>query len=170
MHAGLMPNGNAVFLDKVENYTQIWLPDGYFAYSAEFNASTNLPWGLSYKTNAYCAGGSFLANGTFISVGGNGPLSFIDPTVGDGFNAIRYLTRSTTDTTSNGQGWTEPGNKLASDRWYPSVQIMPNGTLFVASGSLNGLDPTVLANNNPTYEILDREAISSGVTSQWKYW
>lgn len=39
---------------------------------------------------------------------------------------------------------------------------MPDGTIFVASGSLNGLDPTVPANNNPTYEILSREGISDG--------
>lgn len=36
MHAGLMPNGRVVFLDKVENYTQIKLPDGQYAYSAEY--------------------------------------------------------------------------------------------------------------------------------------
>lgn len=39
---------------------------------------------------------------------------------------------------------------------------MPDGTVFVASGSLNGLDPTVPANNNPTYEILNAEGVSSG--------
>lgn len=39
---------------------------------------------------------------------------------------------------------------------------MPDGTIFVASGSLNGLDPTVPANNNPTYEILSPKGISSG--------
>lgn len=36
MHTGLMPNGRVVFLDKVENYTQIKLPDGQYAYSAEY--------------------------------------------------------------------------------------------------------------------------------------
>ena len=41
---------------------------------------------------------------------------------------------------------------------------MPDGSVFVASGSLNGLDPTVPANNNPTYEILNAEAISSGTS------
>ena len=39
---------------------------------------------------------------------------------------------------------------------------MPDGTVFVASGSLNGLDPTVPANNNPTYEVLNAEGISNG--------
>ncbi|KAL8719227.1 MAG: hypothetical protein Q9225_003754 [Loekoesia sp. 1 TL-2023] len=162
MHAGLMQNGRVVFLDKVENYTQIKLPNGQYAYSAEYDPATNKVVGLPYKTNAFCSGGAFLADGRFVSIGGNAPLEFIDPTVGDGFKAVRYLSRSASDASLNGQAWQEPGNKIASARWYASVQTMPDGTLFVASGSLNGLDPTVKANNNPTYEILNAQGISSG--------
>lgn len=39
---------------------------------------------------------------------------------------------------------------------------MPDGTVFVASGSINGLNPAVYSNNNPTYEILDRNGVSNG--------
>ncbi|KAK5164244.1 uncharacterized protein LTR77_009938 [Saxophila tyrrhenica] len=39
---------------------------------------------------------------------------------------------------------------------------MPDGTLFVASGSLNGKTPADPQNNNPTYEILDRQGRSMG--------
>lgn len=39
---------------------------------------------------------------------------------------------------------------------------MPDGTLFVASGSLNGLPPNNISNNNPTYEILNAQGITSG--------
>lgn len=49
MHAGLLPNGRVVFLDKVENYTQIKLPNGQYAYSAEYDPATNNVVGLSYK-------------------------------------------------------------------------------------------------------------------------
>ena len=97
-----------------------------------------------------------------MSLGGNAPLSFIDPTVGDGFTAIRYLTRSSTDASLNGADWAEPGNKLSSARWYATAQTMPDSSVFVASGSLNGLDPTVPANNNPTYEVLNADGISNG--------
>jgi hypothetical protein len=165
MHMGLLPNGKVVFLDKIENYTQLTLPDGYYAYSSEYDPKGNKAVPLSYLTNSFCAGGMPLANGTFMAVGGNAPLDFIDPTVGDGFTGIRYLTRSPTNAALDGQSWVEPGNKLSSARWYPSAQIMPDGTIFVASGSLNGNDPTVPANNNPTYEILDRNGISSGVST-----
>lgn len=62
----------------------------------------------------------------------------------------------------NGQDWREPGNKLASNRWYPSLQTLGDGRIFVAAGSLNGLDPTLPANNNPTYEILSPSGVSNG--------
>lgn len=132
MHAGLMPNGRVVFLDKVENYTQIKLPNGQYAYSAEYNPSDNTVVGLSYKvsdqepceskfantlkTNAFCSGGAFLADGRWVSLGGNAPLTFIDTTVGDGFQGIRYLSRSATDTSKDGSNWNEPGNQLSSAR------------------------------------------------------
>lgn len=51
MHAGLLQNGRVVFLDKVENYTQIKLPNGQFAYSAEYDPATNKVVGLPYKAS-----------------------------------------------------------------------------------------------------------------------
>ncbi|PQE06279.1 glyoxal oxidase protein [Rutstroemia sp. NJR-2017a BBW] len=163
MHAALMPNGRVMFLDKLENYTDLTLPNGHYAMSSEYDPSTNgeaVP--LAYTTNAFCSGGTFLKDGRVISVGGNAPLTWLDDTIGDGFDAIRYLDRSSTDASKNGQAWSEPGNKLASARWYATAQTMPDGTIFVASGSLNGLDPTVNSNNNPTYEILSADAVSQG--------
>lgn len=49
MHAGLLPNGRVVFLDKVEDYSQIKLGNGQYAYSAEYDPATNTRVGLSYK-------------------------------------------------------------------------------------------------------------------------
>lgn len=92
-------------------------------------------------------------------------MDFIDATVTDGFDAIRYLSRSSSDASLNGQSWREPGNKMNSKRWYASAQILGDSTIFVASGSLNGLDPTVPANNNPTYEILSPTGISTSAST-----
>ncbi|TVY23897.1 Aldehyde oxidase, partial [Lachnellula hyalina] len=162
MHAALMPNGRVMILDKLENYTQIKNADGFYAMSSEYDPGTNKVVPLAYLTNAFCSGGVFLADGRVVSLGGNAPLLFINPNIGDGFNAIRYLSRSATDANLDGQSWSEPGNKLASNRWYATAQTMPDGTVFVASGSLNGFDPTVISNNNPTYEILNPVAVSQG--------
>ena len=93
MHAALMQNGRVMFLDKVEDYTQLKLANGRYAFSSEFDPATSIAVPLSYKTNAFCAGGTFLANGDLISVGGNAPLEWLDPTVTDGLDGIRYLTR-----------------------------------------------------------------------------
>lgn len=49
MHAGLLPNGKVVFLDKVENYTQVKLPNGRYAYSAEYDPNTRAVAPLAYK-------------------------------------------------------------------------------------------------------------------------
>ncbi|KAL2065357.1 hypothetical protein VTL71DRAFT_3027 [Oculimacula yallundae] len=162
MHAGLMSNGRVIFLDKVENYTQLKTANGYYAMSAEYDPVTNTAVPLEYATNAFCSGGTFLADGRMISVGGNADLPDVNPHIGNGLNAIRYIGRSSTDAGLNGRSWSEPGNKLASPRWYATAQTMPDGTVFVASGSLNGLDPTVLANNNPTYEILNPDGTTRG--------
>lgn len=164
MHAALMPNGRVVFLDKVENYTQLTLPNGQYAYSAEYDPANNTVVPLSYETNAFCAGGIFLANGTLISVGGNDALPTVDSTVGSGFKGIRYLTRSSTDSSLDGQSWVEPGNKLSSARWYASTQILSDGSIIVASGSLNGNDPSDSVNNNPTYEILNPNGSTNNVS------
>ncbi|KAI5777380.1 putative galactose oxidase [Geopyxis carbonaria] len=162
MHAGLLANGRVFFLDKVEDKTELKLSNGRYAYSSEYNPVTNKVVPLGYKTNAFCSGGTYLANGDVLALGGNGPLDWLDPTVADGFDGIRYLSRSSSQDRYNGQSWKEPGNKLASKRWYPSAQTLADGRVFVASGSLNGLDPTVQINNNPTYEILSPSGISSG--------
>lgn len=164
MHAGLLPNGRVAFIDKVENFTKLSLSSKRYAYAGEYDPASGAVVGLSIKTNPFCTGGLFLADGSFLSVGGNGPLPEIDPTVGDGFAAVRLLKRSATDPSLNGKDWIELQQKLSSARWYPSVQILADGSLFVASGSLNGLDPTIQSNNNPTYEILSSKGIPRGTS------
>jgi hypothetical protein len=154
--------GTLLTCPRLENYTKLRTADGYFAMSSEYDPQSNKAVPLAYLTNAFCSGGTFLADGRVISVGGNAPLTWLDPNIGDGFTAIRYLQRSSSDASLNGQDWKEPGNKLASARWYATAQTMPDGTVFVASGSLNGLNPTVLSNNNPTYEILSPEGVTQG--------
>ncbi len=166
MHAGLLPNGRVFFLDKLENYTQLRTPNGYYAMSSEYDPQTNVAVPLTYATNAFCSGGAFLPDGSVVNVGGNAALPWVDPNIGDGFTAIRRLKRSATDASLNGMGWIEfSSNKLASARWYASAQTMPDGSVFVASGSLNGLDPTVMSNNNPTYEVLNSDGTSRGVNT-----
>lgn len=158
MHAAVLPpDGKVLFLDKVETMTELRLPNSRVAYSSIYDPVTNQAAPLSLATNAFCCGGVFLADGTVLTVGGNAPLLWLDPTVGDGFDAIRYLKYD-----HGSVSWKESGNKLASNRWYASAQTLADGTVFVAAGSLNGLDSMNHSNNNPTYEILDINGIGNG--------
>jgi hypothetical protein len=92
------------------------------------------------------------------------PLDELDPTVGDGLSAIRYLQRSSTDNRFDGQSWKEPGHRLSTARWYASAQVLADGSIFMCSGSKNGLVPTNLSNNNPTFELLDHEGYPHGAS------
>lgn len=49
MHAALMQNGRVMFLDKVEDYSQIRLGDGRLAFSAEYDPIMNTVVPLDYK-------------------------------------------------------------------------------------------------------------------------
>lgn len=158
MHAAVLPpSGKVVFLDKVEDYSELCLPNQRWAYSSIYDPGIHKLTPLSVTTNPFCCGGTFLSDGRLLAIGGNGPLLWLDPTVGDGFDGIRYLASE-----GDRYEWKEPGNKLASKRWYASAQTMPDGTVFVAAGSLNGGSPNNFSNNNPTYEILDANGVSQG--------
>ena len=111
MHAAVLTDGRVVFLDKIENRSQLYLADGRRAYSSLFDPATGSLTGLEVKTNPFCCGGAFLADGRLISLGGNDMLPYDDSTVGNGFDGIRYL-----NNLSPGLAWSEPGNKLASKR------------------------------------------------------
>lgn len=158
MHAAVLPpSGQLLFLDKVEDYSELRLPNDRGAYSSIYDPDTHHLTPLPVTTNPFCCGGSFLADGRIVTVGGNAPLLWLDPTVGDGFDAIRYL-----GSDNGSYEWEEPGNKLASNRWYASAQTMSDGKVFVAAGSLNAQTQLNFSNNNPTYEILDENGISEG--------
>lgn len=150
MHVAPAGGYNVLFLDKVETITLAWLPNGRSAYSALYNTLNDTFVPLAVTTNAFCSGGCLLSNGTVLSVGGNGPLPDVDPTVGDGFTGLRFYTPGTST-----RAWAEPGYKLTTPRWYPSVILLSTSNVLVCSGSKNGLDPSVPANNNPTCKLLD---------------
>lgn len=109
MHAALLPDGTVMFLDKIENRSQLFLPDGRKAYSSIYDPATQSLTALEVQTNPFCCGGSFLYDGRLLSVGGNGPLLHEDPSIADGFDGIRTLQ-------AGYEAWDEPGNKLASRR------------------------------------------------------
>jgi hypothetical protein len=121
MHAALLSNGKLAFLNKVEDRNKIFLPNGHPAYSCVFDPATKEVKPLASVTNPFCCAGAHLADGRLVSLGGNGPL-VQEPSIGDGFDAIRYL-----DAAGEQSGLLEPGNKLSTKRWYATAQVMSDG-------------------------------------------
>lgn len=92
MHAALVPpEGIVLFLDKIETWTLLKLPNGRFAYSSLYDPTKKIPRPVSVVTNPFCCGGSFLADGRLVTVGGNGPLPWVDDSIKNGFDAIRWF-------------------------------------------------------------------------------
>ena len=109
MHAAVMADGKVMFIDKMETYTELKLPNGRYAYSSFYDPENNALTPLSVANNAFCAAGSFIADGRVLSLGGSELIGF-DDTIGNGYDAIRYLSTGVHD------GWNEPGYKLSSNR------------------------------------------------------
>lgn len=112
MHAALLPNGNVIFLDKLENYTETKLPNGRYAYSSIYNPDDYTLTPVVTRSNAFCCAGAFLESGMLVTVGGNGPLTWLDDSIADGFDAIRHFSYQRPQ-----EGWTEEvAQKLSSRR------------------------------------------------------
>ncbi|KAH9463489.1 hypothetical protein Pst134EA_015572 [Puccinia striiformis f. sp. tritici] len=141
----------AVILDKVEqNPLKI---NGQRAWASLYNFETDEVTPLELKSNSFCAGGSFLGNGTLINFGGN-PVGKAPVTPGNfgptnGLQSIRFYTPC------------DDGNcpmsefdsmKLTSPRWYATATRLPDGTIMIVGGSKKASFRNFAAINNPTIE------------------
>ncbi|KAK7692517.1 hypothetical protein QCA50_004145 [Cerrena zonata] len=144
-------------VDKTENNpTQI---KGHPAWAAEYDVNGNTARPMDAVTNTFCAGGNVLGNGTWVNVGGNQAVTFgglqaasqngggpyDDP---DGGQSIRLL-NPCEDSKCD---WTlvEP---MTTRRWYPTVEQLEDGTLFIIGGCDFGGFVNSADQNNPTYEF-----------------
>jgi len=149
---------NKVYIiDKVENNpSQI---NGHPAWAAEYDINGNTGRPMDIVTNTFCAGGNVLGNGTWLNVGGNsgvtyggltatnqnGGAPYDDP---DGGQSVRLL-NPCDDGTCN---WTLD-TQLTTRRWYPTLETMPDGTIMILGGCLNGGYVNDASQTNPTYEF-----------------
>ncbi|PLW12098.1 hypothetical protein PCASD_24199 [Puccinia coronata f. sp. avenae] len=151
----------ALIIDKVEhNPLKI---NGTPAWAALYNLETNEVVPLSLKTNSFCAGGSFLSNGTLLSLGGNAP-EFQQGEFGDanGLQSIRFYTPC-----DDGKcAINEYGNiKMTSARWYPTSIRLPDGSVMIVGGSTEGAFRNSARINNPTIEYYPPKKL--GFTGKW---
>lgn len=128
MQIAVVDNDQIIVLDRVENNPlQI---QGHPAWGAIYTISNASVRPIAMQSNSFCAGGSWLSNGTLANIGGDPRSSSSSK---GGVNAIRLFTPC-------GSGacgiYDDPAQlHLNSPRWYPSTARLPDGSLFILGGT-----------------------------------
>ncbi|KAG0095554.1 hypothetical protein BGZ93_005728 [Podila epicladia] len=152
MHATLIPNTNKiVFLEKVEksNHAFFNVKDPRsMAWSVEFDIEESTFRPLHTKTNMFCSAGGYRPDGTIVSLGGAEPQSNIV----EGWNSLRFL--SACNSTHSKCDWdTRDDMVLKAGRWYPSVEALADGRLFIFGGATRGASMNSEEISVPSWEL-----------------
>ncbi|KAJ8082465.1 hypothetical protein PM082_008320 [Marasmius tenuissimus] len=165
-------------MDKAENNEA--KINGHPAWNVVWDINTRKATLMDGMTNAFCAAGSHMPDGTWVTFGGNkaiGPgdtpssdgKDTFDDRLGvyDGRKAIRIVKpcKSTDNWDSEDCKWFDDASKLAmqKQRWYPAAEPLGDGTVAIIGGFVNGGyinrnypndDPaTSHGGSEPTYEF-----------------
>ncbi|KDR81169.1 hypothetical protein GALMADRAFT_265004 [Galerina marginata CBS 339.88] len=143
-------------IDKVEN-NPVKI-NGHPAWAAEYRLSNNSQKAMDILTNTFCAGGNVLGNGTWLNVGGNQAVTVGGKPAGrqDGSTSAyrdpdgrRSLLTPCDDDSC--KWYLSPF--LSEQRWYPTVETLPNGSAIILGGCKSGGYVNDAAQANPTYEF-----------------
>ncbi|KAI8578570.1 hypothetical protein K450DRAFT_246412 [Umbelopsis ramanniana AG] len=134
MHAVLINNRKILVIDKAE-WNEATFDSGQSAFSVEYDIIDNEYRMLPLESNTFCSGGGFLKNGTFISTGG-GERQGGTWKAFAGWQSIRYFTPCNDGTCE----WEEfVTSKTSVNRWYPTVEQLPEGDLMIVGGATKGV-------------------------------
>ncbi|KAF8333942.1 putative copper radical oxidase [Cantharellus anzutake] len=152
MQLAVVSDKHAVIIDKVEhNPLSI---SGHPAWGALYDLEKNTIMPLDLLSNSFCAGGSWLSNGTLLNVGGNPVVA--DKTgaadFGD-FNGLQSVRMLHPCDSGECNIYEEPNRiRLATPRWYNSVTRLEDGSVMIIGGSFRGGWMNNRTTNNPTIE------------------
>ncbi|KAL5529142.1 hypothetical protein ACEPAG_5116 [Sanghuangporus baumii] len=155
MQLAIISSSHAIIIDKVEhNPLSV---DGHPAWGALYNLNSHAVKALRIKSNSFCAGGTFLSNGTLINVGGNPVVS--DKTAAadfgdvDGLQAIRLFHPCDSESAADCDIYENHARiRMASPRWYNTVLRLSDGSAMIVGGSKKGGWMNNATTNNPTVE------------------
>ncbi|KAH7889565.1 copper radical oxidase [Phlebopus sp. FC_14] len=153
---------HALVIDKVEhNPLSI---EGHPAWAALYNLDTHAVMPLEMQSNSFCAGGTFLSNGTLVNVGGN-------PVVGnftsaadfgdlDGLQAVRMFAPCDSLNVSTCLMYENHDRiRMATPRWYNTALRLSDGSAMIIGGSKKGGWINNSTVNNPTVEYWPPKSI-----------
>ncbi|KAI8349490.1 glyoxal oxidase N-terminus-domain-containing protein [Mortierella sp. GBAus27b] len=155
MHAVLRPlSDNILFLERVQASTvaraQGTSENGNggdtFAWSTEFSATDGTWRSLDVKSNTFCSAGGYLPDGTVVSVAGGQPSDEVQ----QGYDGIR-LYKPCNGTQCD---WQQNFDvHLQEKRWYPTVEALASGDLFILGGSNHAASINNEHINVPNFEL-----------------
>ncbi|KAF5315884.1 hypothetical protein D9611_004964 [Ephemerocybe angulata] len=155
MQLAIISPTHALLIDKVEhNPLDV---NGHPAWGALYNLDTHAVKPLNMQSNSFCAGGTFLGNGTLINVGGNPVVeahtSAADFGDLDGLQAIRIF-QPCDSPNADGCDMYENHERVrtASPRWYNTVIRIEDGSAMIIGGAKKGGWMNNATVNNPTIE------------------
>ncbi|EUC55446.1 copper radical oxidase [Rhizoctonia solani AG-3 Rhs1AP] len=159
MQLAVISDTEAIIIDKVEhNPLSV---KGHPAWGAIYNLEHHTVRPLDMKSNSFCAGGSFLGNGTLINVGGNpivedatGVIDFGDENGLQGIRLFNPCPGGLCDI------YDRPKElHMMSSRWYPTVSRLDDGSVGIIGGSTRGGWMNNVSTNNPTIEFFPPKPI-----------
>ncbi|KDN37723.1 hypothetical protein RSAG8_09991, partial [Rhizoctonia solani AG-8 WAC10335] len=159
MQLAVISDTEAIIIDKVEhNPLSV---KGHPAWGAIYNLEHHTVRPLDMKSNSFCAGGSFLGNGTLINVGGNpivedatGAIEFGDENGLQGIRLFNPCPGGLCDIYDRPEEL-----HMMSSRWYPTVSRLDDGSVCIIGGSTKGGWMNNASTNNPTIEFFPPKPI-----------
>lgn len=155
MQLAVISETHAIIIDKVE-HNPLTI-SGHPAWAALYNLKTNEATPLSMQSNSFCAGGTFLSNGSLVNVGGNPVVDDITNAADfgdvDGLQAIRMFEPCDSEDVSQCKIYENHSRiRMAGPRWYNSVLRISDGSAMIIGGSKKGGWINNSTTNNPTVE------------------
>ncbi|KAJ7085804.1 copper radical oxidase [Mycena belliarum] len=163
MQLAVISSTHALVVDKVE-HNPLTI-DGHPAWAALYNIDTHAVQPLAMKSNSFCAGGTFLGNGTMIVVGGNpvvdgGQTSSADFGDLNGLQSMRLFEPCPSSSVDNCTMYENPDRiRMASPRWYNTVVRISDGSAMIIGGSKKGGWMNNATVNNPTLEYFPPKSL-----------
>ncbi|KAG0052988.1 hypothetical protein BGZ83_001806 [Gryganskiella cystojenkinii] len=156
MHAILRPFTESIlFLERVQSSTfaraqgssAVGGNEGdKFAWSTEFSPKEGQWRSLDVKSNMFCSAGGYLPDGTIVSVAGGQPNDDME----QGYDGIR-LYKPCNGTRCD---WKQDFDvHLQEKRWYPTVESLATGELFIIGGSNHAASINNDHINVPNFEL-----------------
>lgn len=151
MMLGLVNENFVYILDKVEGNRATIGATNKPVWGSILNLADNSVTAIDVQTNTFCASGLSLGNGSHIVAGGNSPITYGGVNVTsdwanaayqdyDGRRAIRIMNPVANSSSGSDIAWidTPGGVQMQSQRWYPGVESLADGSMVLVGGAMNG--------------------------------